>query len=88
MLVQVAEGMWEADARVELDEINRTVDARLTWDEDDVETIGGLALALADRVLEPGEAVCHPSGWTLECVAADTKRITRLRLIAPEPVSE
>ena len=88
MLVQVGEGRWEADARVELDEINRTVDARLTWDEDDIDTIGGLVLAIADRILSPGEAVCHPSGWTLECVDADAKRMTRIRLTAPEPAGE
>lgn len=88
MLVQIGEGRWEADARVELDQINSDVDARLTWDEDDVETIGGLVLAIADRILEPGEAVCHPSGWTLECVDADSKRMTRIRLTAPEPSGE
>ncbi len=32
----------------------------------------------------PGESVCHPSGWRLESIAADSKRITRARLHAPE----
>lgn len=88
MLVQIGDQRWEADARVELDQINREVDARLVWDEDDVETIGGLALAIADRILSPGETVVHPSGWTLECVESDAKRMTRIRLTAPEPAAE
>src|SRR3569833_513920 len=50
--------------------------------EDD--TLGGLAFGLAGRSLEPGESVCHPSGWRLESVDADARRIKRVRLHAPE----
>jgi hypothetical protein len=42
---------------------------------------------LAGRILQPGESVQHPSGWRLECVEADGRRIRRVRLHAPE-VSE
>jgi hypothetical protein len=39
---------------------------------------------LAGRILPPGESVSHPSGWRLESVDADSKRIKRVRLHAPD----
>ncbi len=83
-LVCLDDGLWEADARVELDELAETVDKRLVADEDEVDTLGGLAFLLAGRILEPGESVAHPSGWRLESVEADERKMTRLRLHAPD----
>jgi len=85
MLTMLDEGLWEADARLELEELQEAVDARILAEDDEVDTVGGLAFLLAGRILEPGESVEHPSGWRLECVDADARRIKRLRLHAPEP---
>jgi CBS domain containing-hemolysin-like protein len=85
MLTMLDDGVWDADARLELDELQDVVDARLTAVDDEVDTVGGLAFILAGRLLAPGESVLHPSGWRLECVDADDKRIKRVRLHAPEP---
>jgi len=79
------DGVWEVDARVELEEIAETIDARIVAEDDEVDTIGGLAFLLAGRLLGPGESIPHPSGWRIECVAADTRKMNRLRLHAPEP---
>ncbi len=89
MLTMLDDGLWEADARVEIEELTQAVDARLVPDEDDdVDTLGGLVFLLAGRILEPGESVLHPSGWHLECLAADSRRVLRVRLRAPEgPIS-
>jgi CBS domain containing-hemolysin-like protein len=87
MLKLLDEGLWEADARAELDEVARDVDARLVAEDDEVDTLGGLAFLLAGRILQPGESVEHPSGWRFESVEADTRRMIRLRLHAPEPLS-
>ena len=84
MLNMLDDGVWEADARVELDELAKVVDPRLTWEEDEVDTLGGLMFLLAGHIMPPGESVCHPSGWRLESIAADPKRILRARLHAPE----
>jgi CBS domain containing-hemolysin-like protein len=85
MLALLEDGLWEADARLELDELREAVDARLTPDEDDdVDTVGGLAFLLAGRILQPGESVLHPSGWRIESVDADSRRIKRVRLHAPD----
>jgi CBS domain containing-hemolysin-like protein len=83
-LTMLEDGLWEADARLELDELREAVDARLTSEEDEVDTVGGLAFLLAGRILAPGEWVSHPSGWRLECVDADSKRIQRVRLHPPD----
>jgi CBS domain containing-hemolysin-like protein len=84
LLVPLDDGMWEADARVELDDVAEAVDKRLVAEDDDVDTLGGLAFMLAGRILQPGESIAHPSGWRLECVDADARRMTRLRLHSPD----
>ena len=83
-LILLDDGLWEADARTELEEVAATVDKRLVAGEDDIDTLGGLAFLLAGRILPPGESVEHPSGWRIESIEADTKRMIRLRLHAPD----
>ncbi len=88
-LVMLDDGVWEADARLELDELAGAVDARLVTDEDEVDTLGGLMFLLAGRIPGKGEYVIHPTGWRLEAIDADPRRILRVRLHAPqtEPVA-
>jgi len=84
MLTLLDDGVWEADARVELEELAQTVDRRLSSDEDEVDTLGGLVFLLAGHIPAKGECVTHPSGWKLEAVDSDPRRIIRVRLHAPE----
>ena len=84
MLKALDDGLWEADARAELEDVARDIDARLVAEDDEVDTLGGLAFLLAGRILQPGESVEHPSGWRIESIEADTRRMIRLRLHAPE----
>ena len=84
MLTMLDEGLWEADARLELEELAEAVDARLSSDEDEVDTLGGLMFLLAGHIPQKGECVTHPSGWKLEVVDSDPRRIIRVRLHAPE----
>ena len=92
MLVPLDDGLWDADARAELDDVVEEIDARLGDVEEDVDTLGGLAFVLAGRVPEMGEILDHPeSGWKLEITASDSRRVTRLRLhppVALEPEAE
>jgi CBS domain containing-hemolysin-like protein len=83
MLTFLDEGLWEADARIELEELAGTVDRRLSSKEDEVDTLGGLVFLLAGRIPARGECVTHPSGWKLEAVDSDPRRIIRVRLHAP-----
>jgi CBS domain containing-hemolysin-like protein len=84
MLLALEDGIWEADARAELEEVADTIDARLATVEEDVDTLGGLVTVLAGHVPQPGEIIEHPSGWRLEVTESDSRRVTRLRLHAPE----
>lgn len=88
LLIPLDGGAWEADARVELEDVAETVDPRLGETESDVDTLGGLTAVLAGRVPEPGACIDHPSGWRIEVIAADERRIDRLRLHPPPPVAE
>ena len=84
MLTMLDDGVWEADARIELEELQKAVDARLTSDDDDIDTLGGLVFLMAGHIPAKGECIRHPSGWTLEAVDSDPRRIIRVRLHAPE----
>ena len=84
LLTRLDDGVWEADARIELEELAEAVDARLIWEEDEVDTLGGLVFLLAGHIPKRGECVTHPSGWRLEAVDSDPRRILRVRLHAPE----
>ena len=88
LFVALDDGIWEAAARAELDDIGEAIDPRLADTDEDVDTLGGLASVLAGHVPQPGETVAHSSGWRLEVIEGDTKRIVRLRLHPPLPVVE
>jgi CBS domain containing-hemolysin-like protein len=83
MLTMLEDGLWEADARIELEELAETVDPRLSSDDDEVDTLGGLMFLLAGHIPAKGECVEHPSGWRLESVGSDPRRVVRVRLHAP-----
>jgi CBS domain containing-hemolysin-like protein len=83
MLTMLDDGVWEADARIELEDLAQAVDRRLSSKEDEVDTLGGLVFLLAGHIPAKGECVTHPSGWKLEAVDSDPRRIIRVRLHAP-----
>ena len=60
MLTMLDDGLWDADARVELEELQSVVDPRLTAEDDEVDTLGGLVFLLAGRIPEKGECVDSP----------------------------
>lgn len=84
----VEDGVWDADARAELEDIAEGIDPRLAEVDEDVDTLGGLAFVLAGHIPQPGEIVEHDSGWKIEVTEGDAKRVTRVRLHAPAPVEE
>ena len=83
MIVPLENGLWDVDARAELDDVAAEVDPRLATVDGDVDTIGGLAFVIAGHVPQPGETVTHLSGWRIEVTDGDARRATRLRLHPP-----
>lgn len=87
LMRQIDELTWEADARAELDDVGERIDPRLALVDEDVDTLGGLAVVLAGEVPPVGRVLEHDSGWRIEVTAGDERRLTRLRLHAPVPES-
>ena len=83
MLLPLENGMWDADARVELEDVADRIDARLAEVEEAVDTLGGLAFVLAGQVPPVGVILTHDSGWRIEVTAGNERRVTRLRLHPP-----
>ena len=85
LVTPIGEGMWDADARAELEDVAAIVrDSRLAEVDEAVDTLGGLAFVLAGQVPRPGAMLAHPSGWRIEVTAGDETHVTRLRLHRPE----
>lgn len=89
LVVPIGEGMWDVDARAELDDVARIIsDPRIAEVEEAVDTLGGLAVVLAEQVPPVGAVLHHPSGWCIEVIAADQTHVTRLRLHPPKATEE
>lgn len=85
LIVSIGDGMWDCDARAELDDVAEMVDRRLAEVEESVDTLGGLAFVLAEQVPPVGAILDHESGWRIEVIAGDKTHVKRLRLHEPEP---
>ena len=89
-MVEKADGSLLADARVPIEDFEARVGEVLEQDErDEVDTLGGLVFSLAGRVPSRGELLTHPSsGLEFEIIDADPRRIKRIRVRNPPPVSK
>ena len=78
--------MLDADARVEVAELEDQIKIDLLPDkrDDEIVTLGGLVCELVGRVPSRGELIAHPSGLTFEVVEADPRKVRRLR-VYPAP---
>jgi CBS domain containing-hemolysin-like protein len=83
MMVALEDGLWDVDARAELEDVADAIDPKFDEIDEDVDTIGGLAFVLAGHVPQPGETLTHASGWRIEVTEGDTRRATRVRLHPP-----
>ena len=78
-------GGWDADARVELADFTEATGLTLeVYDEEEVDTVGGLVVSLAGRVPQRGEVLSHPAGYDFEVTEADARKIRKIR-IRPRP---
>ncbi len=75
-------GAFEVDGRASIDELQAALSADLSLPlhEDEFDTAGGLAVALAGRLPQRGEILHHPAGFDLEIVDADPRRVKRIRI--------
>jgi CBS domain containing-hemolysin-like protein len=89
LVVPLGEGMWDADARAELDDVAETVDdPRIAEVEEAVDTLGGLAFVLAGQVPAVGAVLHHPSGWCIEVTEGNETHVTGCGCIGPKAIEE
>jgi CBS domain containing-hemolysin-like protein len=73
-------GVFEADARASVEEVERALGAALAIEGGDFDTIGGLVAALAGRLPARGEILHHRAGFDFEVLDADPRRVKRVRI--------
>ena len=85
MLASAGDGVWIADPRLPLEDLDVALGTHLTKDEvsEDVDTLGGLLYVSVGRVPVRGELVFVPNevpGYEFEIMDADPRRIKRLKI--------
>jgi CBS domain containing-hemolysin-like protein len=85
LLQAINDRLWEADARLPLEDLEEELGQSFADDEigDEVDTLGGMVFMLAGRVPAMGETVEHPTGWRFEVIDGDPRMVKRLRLHPP-----
>lgn len=85
LLQAIGDDLYEADARLELSELEAETGQVFATPEigDEVDTLGGMVFMLAGRVPAVGEMIAHPSGWRFEVIDGDPRMVRRLRLYPP-----
>lgn len=89
------DGVIEANARARLEDLEAALgngELAPADLEEEIDTVGGLVTALAGRVPRSGEVIPHKDGYRLEVIAADPRRVKRVRIHprpapADEPIS-
>jgi CBS domain containing-hemolysin-like protein len=86
---------WIVDGRAPLAELEHAMgegaDLAPADLDEEIDTVAGLVNALAGRVPRRRELIAHPDGFTLEVLAADPRRVKRVRVRrapAPSPAAE
>lgn len=75
---------WIADGRAPLEELEAAMGAGVDLAppdlDEEIDTVAGLVNALAGRVPQRGEEIDHPGGFAIEVLAADPRRVKRVRV--------
>ena len=82
LIRKVGQDTYIANARAELDDVKALIGDDFDPGEyaDEVDTIGGLVFDLAGHVPKRGERISGLDGFEFEVLAADSRRIKRLRI--------
>ncbi|MBV9428877.1 MAG: HlyC/CorC family transporter [Bradyrhizobiaceae bacterium] len=81
-VVRQHDGSYLANARASLEEVTATIGAEFDMGEaaQDVDTLGGYLVTRVGRVPVRGELVPGPSGFEIEVLDADPRRVKRVRI--------
>ena len=78
------EGLYMADGRVDISELEKLLNVDLLSDEEEEEadTLAGLIFKIAGRVPARGEIIRHGNGLEFEILESDPRRVKKLRINA------
>ena len=86
MLIKSSLNTFEASARIEIDELQKVTNVEFlnSYDNEDVDTLGGLIFSITGRVPQRGEIIKHTSGTTFEIKDADPMKIKSVKVTTPK----
>ena len=86
MLIKSSLNTFEASARIEIDELQKVTNVEFlnSYDNEDVDTLGGLIFSITGRVPQRGEIIKHASGTTFEIKDPDPMKIKSVKLTTPK----
>jgi CBS domain containing-hemolysin-like protein len=75
---------WIVDGRAPLEELEGAIGGGVDLAppdlDEEIDTVAGLVNALAGRVPQRGETIEHPGGFLIDVLAADPRRVKRVRV--------
>ena len=86
MLIKSSLNTFEASARIEIDELQKVTNVEFLnpYDNEDIDTLGGLIFSITGRVPQRGEIIKHTSGTTFEIKDADPMKIKSVKVTTPK----
>ena len=86
MLIKSSLNTFEASARIEIDELQKVTNVEFlnSYDNEDIDTLGGLIFSITGRVPQRGEIIKHTSGTTFEIKDADPMKIKSVKVTTPK----
>lgn len=82
----VSDREYLVEGGMKLSDINDAIGTRL--ESEDYDSIGGIIIEILDRMPEPGDCVTTDDGITLTAESVEQNRITKVRMVLPEPPEE
>lgn len=80
MLIKLSSNTFESNARLPIEELEKIAHIKLSKDDDEADTIGGLVVSIAGRVPQRGEIIKHESGILFTILDADPRRIKTIKI--------
>ena len=84
MLIKLGPNIFESNARLPIEELEKISQVKLLKDDDDTDTIGGLVASIEGRVPQRGEIIKHDSGIVFTILDADPRRIKTIKILLPK----
>ena len=85
-LIKTSPNSFKASARAKIEDFQNLSKINLlnVYDNEDVDTLGGLVIATVGRVPQRGEIIKHESGLIFEIIDADPRKIKSLKITYPK----